>query len=136
MSRIKGRNTRPEVQLRKALHAAGLRFRLHDEKLPGKPDIVLKRWKAVIQVHGCFWHRHSGCKFATNPGTDSEKWQRKFDQNVTRDQRSLQALTELGWRVAVVWECGLERRADATQSAVVAWVRGGHGTAEFPANPA
>ena len=105
MSRIKGRNTRPEVLLRSLLHRAGFRFRLHGRKLPGRPDIVLPRFRTVVLVHGCFWHRHPGCKNATTPGTNQEFWLRKFAGNVTRDARNVQSLRALGWRVYVIWEC-------------------------------
>ena len=105
MSGIRGRNTKPEVMVRRALHAAGLRFRLHRRDLPGVPDIVLPRWRAVVFVHGCFWHRHPGCRYATTPATNRAFWARKLSQNVLRDARQLRALRQLGWRVFVLWEC-------------------------------
>ena len=108
MANIKGSNTGPEIALRKALHALGLRFRLHDRKLPGRPDIVLPRWKAVIFVHGCFWHRHEGCRYATVPATRPQFWNEKFAANVSRDQRNLDGLASAGWRTRVVWECDLK----------------------------
>lgn len=107
MAGIKGANTKPELALRRALHARGLRFRLHDKKLPGKPDIVLPRYRAVIFVHGCFWHRHEGCRYATMPSTRREFWEAKFAANVARDRRDLERLSALGWRSLVVWECDL-----------------------------
>ncbi|MFN3261903.1 MAG: very short patch repair endonuclease [Pikeienuella sp.] len=107
MSRIRSSNTAPEVALRRAMHAIGFRFRLHSKGLPGKPDIVLPRHKTVIFVHGCFWHRHSGCKIATTPKTNTEFWVEKFDRNVVRDARTREQLEGLGWRVIVVWECEL-----------------------------
>ena len=97
MSGIRGRNTRPELVLRSALHARGFRFRLHVRDLPGKPDLVFPKHRAVIQVHGCFWHRH-GCKKTTNPSTNSEFWALKFRQNVERDVKTEAELVELGWR--------------------------------------
>ncbi|MGD1886602.1 MAG: very short patch repair endonuclease [Cohaesibacteraceae bacterium] len=109
MSRIKGKNTKPEVQLRKLLHSAGYRFRLHVKDLPGKPDIVLRRYKTAIFVHGCFWHRHEGCPGATMPKTRTEFWTAKFTDTVQRDQRKRNELEKLGWRVIVVWECELKK---------------------------
>ncbi len=114
MSGIRGKNTRPELILRKALHAKGFRFRLHDRKLPGKPDLVFPRYKAVCFVHGCFWHRHPGCKYSTDPTTRPEFWKEKFRKNVERDQRNIDALLLAGWRVVVVWECALNRQAGAS----------------------
>ena len=107
MSAIRGANTRPEVAFRKALHALGLRFRLHDRMLLGRPDIVLPRWKAAVLIHGCFWHQHRGCRYATTPATRSEFWQAKFEANRARDERALAALAAAGWRTATIWECAL-----------------------------
>ena len=108
MAGIRGSNTKPEIALRKALHARGLRFRLHDKNLPGRPDIVLPKYRAVIFVNGCFWHRHEGCRYATMPATRSEFWKAKFRANVDRDKRNLNDLLEIGWRTLVVWECELK----------------------------
>ena len=105
MSKIKGANTKPELAVRSFLHRQGLRFRLHGKELPGSPDIVLPRYRAVVFVHGCFWHRHPGCRYAYEPKSRPEFWNRKFDQNVERDARKEQLLRDLGWRVFVVWEC-------------------------------
>ncbi len=113
MSGIRGRNTRPELVLRSALHARGFRFRLHVRDLPGKPDLVFPKHRAVIQVHGCFWHRH-GCKKTTNPSTNSEFWALKFHQNVERDVKTEAELVELGWRFGLVWECALGKEAGMT----------------------
>ncbi|MFC2076820.1 very short patch repair endonuclease [candidate division KSB1 bacterium] len=107
MSRIKSGNTNPERQVRSMLHRMGYRFRLHDHKLPGKPDIVLPKYKTVIFVHGCFWHRHQGCKYAYTPKTRVGFWQRKFRDNLNRDRRVANELKNLGWRVLIVWECEL-----------------------------
>ncbi len=117
MSRIKSRNTKPELTVRSILHRMGFRFRLHGSKLPGKPDIVLSRHRAVIFVHGCFWHRHEGCKQATTPGNNREFWVKKFESNVTRDQINQIRLQELGWRVLVIWGCTVDKgpRAVAEQ---------------------
>jgi DNA mismatch endonuclease (patch repair protein) len=114
MASIKGSNTGPEIALRKALHALGLRYRLHDRKLPGRPDIVLPRWKAVVFVHGCFWHRHEGCRYATIPATRPQFWKDKFAANVSRDQRNLDGLAAAGWRTRVVWECDLKALGAST----------------------
>ena len=109
MAGIRGRNTRPEIALRRALHARGLRYRLHDRKLPGTPDLVFRRFGAVCFVHGCFWHRHAGCPYATIPATRREFWLAKMDANIRRDQRNRQDLLGAGWRIAVVWECALRK---------------------------
>lgn len=105
MSNIKGRDTTPERVVRRYLHASGLRFRLHDKALPGRPDIVLPRYCSVVLVHGCFWHRHPGCRFTTTPTTRSEVWFAKFVANVNRDRRDESSLAALGWRVFTIWEC-------------------------------
>ncbi len=112
MSRIRGRDTGPELRLRSLLHRAGFRFRLHAKDLPGKPDIVLPKYHTVIFVHGCFWHRHKGCRNATTPSTRAEFWQAKFDGNVDRDNRNRAALETAGWTVMTVWECELKADAD------------------------
>lgn len=110
MSGIKGKNTLPEMVLRRYLHARGFRFRLHVADLPGKPDIVLPKYKLCIFVHGCFWHRHEGCKLATTPQTHSEFWIKKFASNKTRDEYVKLQLHNLGWRVFEIWECGLKKQ--------------------------
>jgi DNA mismatch endonuclease (patch repair protein) len=111
MSRIGGRNTAPELRLRSLLHRAGFRFRLHAKQLPGRPDVVLPVYRTAIFVHGCFWHRHSGCRNCSTPSTRREFWQEKFDGNTSRDARNRAALEEAGWVVRVIWEC--ELKADA-----------------------
>lgn len=118
MSRIRSSNTSPEIALRCALHALGLRFRLHRKVLPGKPDIVLPRYKTVIFVHGCFWHRHSGCKIATTPKSNTDFWVEKFGRNVARDARTREQLEELGWKVFVAWECELGSAHKAAEVAL------------------
>jgi len=112
MSRIRGRDTGPEMRLRSLMHRAGFRFRLHGKDLPGKPDIVLPKYRTAIFVHGCFWHRHEGCRNATTPSTRTEFWQEKFDGNVERDKRNTAALEAAGWTVITVWECDLKADAD------------------------
>lgn len=109
MSGIRSKNTKPELAVRRHLHKAGLRFALHRRDLPGRPDIVLPRHGAVVEVHGCFWHRHPGCRFATSPATRKTFWQEKFADNVRRDRSNTRALRVLGWRVFVVWECQTSR---------------------------
>ena len=107
MARIRGKNTKPELTLRKALHARGFRYRLHRMGLPGRPDLVFPKHRAVCFIHGCFWHRHRGCRYATTPKTRPDFWEAKFSATVARDQRTCTRLLEAGWRVAVVWECSL-----------------------------
>lgn len=108
MASIRNKNTQPELLLRSALHDAGLRYRLHGAKLPGKPDLVFAKHQAVVFVHGCFWHRHRDCRFATTPATRPEFWTTKFSANIERDKRNVAALLEIGWRIATVWECALK----------------------------
>ncbi|EMA2620569.1 TPA: DNA mismatch endonuclease Vsr [Pseudomonas aeruginosa] len=105
MKRVGRENTKPELKVRAKLHVLGLRFRLHRRDLPGTPDIVLTKHRTVIFVHGCFWHRHLGCRYATTPKTRQEYWIPKFEANITRDVRKEAQLRELGWRVLVIWEC-------------------------------
>jgi DNA mismatch endonuclease (patch repair protein) len=107
MSRIKGRNTKPELAVRSLLHRMGYRFRLHKADLPGKPDIVLSRYKTITFVHGCFWHRHKDCRFAYTPKSRTEFWLKKLESNVIRDIQVKSDLELLGWRVITVWECEL-----------------------------
>lgn len=107
MSRIRGKDTKPEVLLRSLLHRRGFRFRLHAPGLPGKPDIVLPKYRTVIFVHGCFWHRHEGCSNATMPKTHTEFWTEKFHRTVERDVRKKTELEALGWQILTVWECEL-----------------------------
>lgn len=115
MSRIKSRDTQPERAVRSMLHRLGYRFRLHRADLPGRPDIVLPRYKTVIFVNGCFWHRHEGCRFAYTPKTRIDFWQKKFSENVLRDQRAQVSLVASGWKVIVVWECELRDQADLSK---------------------
>ena len=107
MSRVKSKNTAPEMRVRSALHCAGYRFRLHVKDLPGKPDIVLPKYKTVIFVHGCFWHRHTNCSDATLPKTNTQFWEQKLQGNVDRDKKEQDELKKLGWQVVVIWECQL-----------------------------
>lgn len=107
MAGIRGSDTQPEMTVRRFLHAKGFRYRLHERSLPGRPDLVLPKYRLAIFVHGCFWHRHTLCRYATTPAKNYQDWQIKFDQNIKRDSRVLAELYELGWRVIVIWECSL-----------------------------
>lgn len=115
MSRIRGRNTKPELAVRSMLHSMGYRFTVNgplNRKLPGKPDIVLPKYKTVIFVHGCFWHGHQGCKDFRIPKTRTEWWQAKIEGNVARDKRQQEELRKLGWNVLVIWECEVKNAAE------------------------
>lgn len=118
MSRIKGKDTKIEVEVRKYLFSKGYRFRKNDKRYPGKPDIVLPKYHVAIFVHGCFWHRHEGCKDATTPKTRTEFWLEKFDKNVKNDQIKQEKLRNLGWKVIVIWECELKRNFQETMDKV------------------
>ncbi|HQS99791.1 MAG: very short patch repair endonuclease [Hydrogenophilales bacterium 16-64-46] len=124
MSSIRGKDTKPERILRALLFSRGFRYRLHVRKLPGSPDLVFPKYRAVVFVHGCFWHRHEGCRHSTTPRTNEEFWQRKFLGNVVRDRRHVGALHALGWRVATVWECALKHSAEDTARQVETWLHG------------
>jgi DNA mismatch endonuclease, patch repair protein len=114
MSGIRGRDTTPEISVRRALSAAGLRYRLHPKALPGRPDIVLPKARTAVFVHGCFWHRHQGCKFAYTPKSNVRFWTEKFASNILRDKAAKAALRKDGWRVFIIWECQVnERRLNA-----------------------
>jgi DNA mismatch endonuclease (patch repair protein) len=124
MAAVGGKNTKPEMMLRRALHADGFRFRLHDRRLPGSPDLVLPRYHSAIFVHGCFWHRHKGCRFATQPKNRADYWVAKFEANTDRDARKEEALQLAGWRVAVVWECAMRKgRFEKTLMELERWLR-------------
>ena len=124
MASIRGKDTKPERVLRSALHARGFRFRLHDSRLPGRPDIVLPKYGACIFVHGCFWRRHWMCKYATTPATRHKFWNDKFQSTVKRDQKSLEALERQGYRTAVVWECSLKHsHLDTAINSLVLWLK-------------
>lgn len=110
MSGIRGRHTRPELAVRKALYAAGHRYRLHPKSLPGRPDIAVGKSRCAIFVHGCFWHRHPGCRFAYTPKSNVRFWLKKFDENVRRDKRANTALRKAGWKVLVIWECQTDEK--------------------------
>lgn len=109
MSQIKSKNTKPEIFVRKYLHSKGLRFRLHNNKLPGKPDLTLPKYHTVIFVNGCFWHGHNGCKYFTLPKTRTEWWRTKIENTAKRDEIEKEQLTADGWNIIIVWECELKR---------------------------
>lgn len=114
MSHIRGKNTKPEILVRKELHARGFRFRLHNKKLPGSPDVVLPKYGVVIMVNGCFWHGHKGCRYATKPKSNVEFWEAKIARNRHRDEVTEAHLHALGWHVITIWECELRGAASAT----------------------
>lgn len=125
MSGIRGKNTKPELRLRKALHAAGFRFRINVRSLPGTPDIVLPKWNTAIQVHGCYWHRHPGCSKATTPSSNVDFWTEKFETNIKRDTRALADLHHEGWRTIIVWECAIAPKVgEELIEAIFEFVRG------------
>lgn len=111
MSRIRGTNSIPEMTLRRYLFSKGYRYRVNDKKLPGSPDIVLKKYKTVIFVHGCFWHMHQGCKYFKYPSTNAEWWREKLAKNKLRDERKINELKRIGWKVLIVWECEIKDKS-------------------------
>ena len=123
MSRIKGKDTKPEIKVRSYLFRQGFRFRKNDKRYPGKPDIVLPMYKAVVFVHGCFWHRHPGCKDATMPKTRTDFWMEKLSKNVANDQKYADALKKLGFRVIIIWECEIEKEFAPTMDRLVSMIR-------------
>ena len=120
MAAVRSRDTGPEVVLRRALHARGLRYRLHVKRLPGTPDLCFPKWQAVLLVHGCFWHRHEGCPKATMPQSNVTFWSEKFRRNVERDRNSIDALVRQGWRVGTVWQCWIGQHLDESKVSEVA----------------
>lgn len=127
MSGIRGKDTQPELLVRRALHAAGFRYRLHERTLPGKPDMVFPKYSAVVFIHGCFWHGHD-CHLFRMPSTRTEFWHAKISGNVARDLRAITLLRETGWRVGTVWECALKGReklpVDDIAATLAVWLRG------------
>lgn len=108
MSQIKSKDTKPEMLVRKYLHANGIRYRLHNSNLPGKPDLTLRKYHTVIFVNGCFWHGHKGCKYFVLPKTRTEWWQDKVEETIKRDRTAIRNLKELGWKPIIIWECELK----------------------------
>ena len=126
MAAVRSFGTRPEKRVRSALHRQGFRFRLYNKQLPGTPDLVLRKYKAVIFINGCFWHQHVNCKASHIPQTRSEFWQKKFIRNVSRDQKVMYQLKAMAWRTAVIWECGLSKsRQEVTLRRLMLWLRWG-----------
>ncbi|MDH4571115.1 very short patch repair endonuclease [Salinicola acroporae] len=115
MSRVRGKDTKPEMRLRRMVHAMGFRYRLHAKYLPGKPDLVFPSRRAVVFMHGCFWHRHEGCKLARMPKSRVSFWREKLEANRQRDRRNQLRLQEMGWRVLIVWECQLSTPEDTAR---------------------
>lgn len=127
MAGIKGRNTKPELLIRSLLHKKGFRFRLHVKNLPGKPDIVLPKYKSIIFIHGCFWHGHQGCHLFRLPATRTEFWQEKILRNQTNDHRAVELLLASNWRVCIVWECsirGAKKDPERVVNTIIDWLSG------------
>lgn len=135
MASVGQRDTGPEMRLRSALHRIGFRYRVNDRHLPGSPDLVFPRFKAVIFVHGCFWHSHARCRFATKPSSRVDFWKNKFRENRKRDRNNYRALEENGWRVLVVWECAIKSKGKANLDVLAielgTWLRSGIQRGEF-----
>jgi len=121
MSQIRAKDTKPEMMVRRYLHAHGFRFRLHYQSLPGKPDVVLKKYKSVVFIHGCFWHGHEGCNYFKIPATRSDWWSAKIERNSQKDSDSTKQLKKLGWTVYVVWECELKPKKRELTLQTLAW---------------
>lgn len=132
MSRIRGSDTKPEIAVRRGLHRAGFRFRLHQRNLLGRPDLVLAKYRAVLFVHGCFWHHHTGCRLAYRPKSQTKFWEEKFRQNRARDRRVERDLLRAGWRVLLVWECALRKVPDRVTALnqIKRWLRNGSARGE------
>jgi DNA mismatch endonuclease (patch repair protein) len=126
MSKVRSRDTKPEWILRCGLHRLGFRYRLKNRHLPGSPDLVFAKFHAAVFVHGCYWHRHQGCKDASTPKSNIDFWERKFAENIERDSRIIRELENLGWRILVVWECELTRKARETVHRVASWLKQGN----------
>ena len=136
MRRIRSKNTRPEILVRRTLHRLGFRFRLHSTALLGKPDIVLPRYKTAVFVHGCFWHVHEGCRLAAVPSTRAEFWKAKLEGNLVRDEAAIAKLAMLGWRVLIVWECSTRRgTASDLFGDLLAWIESPSEYGEIGASP-
>ena len=134
MSAIKGKNTNPELAVRRYLHAQGFRFRLHRKDLPGKPDLILPKHRLAIFVHGCFWHRHKHCFYATSPATRQKFWSEKLDGNAARDKRKEAELVQAGWRVLIIWECGLKHKSSEINE-IDSLIVSENDWTEWPENP-
>jgi DNA mismatch endonuclease (patch repair protein) len=135
MAGIQGKNTTPELIIRRMLFASGYRFRLHQRDLPGVPDIVLPGRKVSIFVHGCFWHLHQGCRYSKMPATRPDFWRAKLEANVERDRRAVESLQALGWRVLCVWECATRDAVARLQVAMTSWIESGEPLGEIGTPP-
>jgi DNA mismatch endonuclease (patch repair protein) len=122
MSHIRSKNTKPELAVRSMLHRNGFRFRVHRRDLPGCPDIVLPKYRAVVFVHGCFWHLHEGCRDGTVPKTQHEKWKAKLERNVERDKLHYDCLKNAGWKVLVLWECEIEKDIERIKQRIIKFI--------------
>lgn len=131
MSRIRGKDTGPELLVRRGLWRAGFRYRLQVKELPGKPDLVLPKWRVTVFVHGCFWHRHNDCAYFRLPRTRPEFWAAKLQRNSERDASATSRLIQAGWRVAIVWECALRADTDKAGEILAAWITGDQGSIEI-----
>lgn len=123
MSKIRGKNTKPEMILRSQLFKQGFRFRVHQKDLPGKPDIVLPKYRTVIFVHGCFWHYHKECREGRIPSTNSKFWTEKLQRNISKDEANIKALRKDKWKVQVIWECDIEKNLDKTMKKLIAKIK-------------
>lgn len=123
MAKIKGKDTSLEIRVRKYLFKEGFRYRKNDPRLPGKPDIVLPKYKTVVFVNGCFWHRHKGCKLATTPKTNTDFWNEKFTKNIKNDEKKQEQLMNLGWKVLIIWECELNRDFEGAMRTLIKNIR-------------
>lgn len=136
MSGIRGRNTAPEIALRRLLHGVGFRYRLHARDLPGRPDIVLPRYRVAMFTHGCFWHQHEGCRFAKMPSSNRRFWEVKLLRNRERDAEAIRLLRKADWRVLVVWECSVRDRTsldlERLQDSICQWIKSSRVRAELP----
>lgn len=132
MAGIRGSNTGPELALRKELHARGFRYRLHVSALPGRPDLVFPKYRAAVLVHGCFWHRHAGCRYTTTPTSNATFWSAKFAVNVARDKRNLFSLQDASWRTAVVWECQIRNDPRTAADDLAQWLQSNELQIEIP----
>jgi DNA mismatch endonuclease (patch repair protein) len=119
MSQIKEKNTKPEIAIRKLLHSKGFRFRIHDKRLAGKPDLLLPKYKTVIFIHGCFWHQHPGCSVSHMPKSNIEYWASKLGKNIIRDKKNKKELKKAGWKVIVIWECDIKKHPIKTLNKLV-----------------
>ena len=134
MSRIRSKDTRPEKTVRSLLHSLGYRFRIHNKNLPGKPDIVLPKYNALIFIHGCYWHQHKNCKYASKPKTNKDYWTKKLKANVSRDREVLQKLKLTDWKVLIVWECSLKKKEtiELTLNKISHWIMSNNKFDEIP----